>query len=166
MVTPVTSAAIGRWAEVRAAEHVTRYFRRGAGLPVVVLGALEDADHVWPDLIEALPQHCRVFLPQSPAKGRDFASWLLAFVDGLGLPKVAVVAGGPFCVAALDLATLAPDQLGSFVLIPATEAEASGLTAELNAAAPIAAPVLIIARGQPAPEAMARISRFVTGETA
>jgi hypothetical protein len=164
--THASSSAIGRWAEVRAAEHVTRYFRRGAGAPVVVLGAFDGSEHLWPDLVESLPMRHRVYFPESSAAGSDFTNWLLTFLDGLGVPPVVLLAAGPHCAGALELGRLAPEQLGRLVVVPASQVEADRMTAALTASGEATLPVLILARECPAGEALARVERFVTGENA
>ena len=161
-----SSSTLGRWAEVRAAEHVTRYFRRGAGAPVVVLGAFDGSEHLWPELVEALPLRHRVYFPESSAAGGDFPTWLLTFLDGLGVPPVVLVAAGPHCSAALELARLAPEQLGRLVVVAANQAEADRVTAALPASGDVTLPVMILGRECPALEAIERVERFVTGENA
>src|SRR5687768_15632554 len=54
---PAPMAPADRWAEVRAADRVTRYVRRGSGAPAVVLQAPDGAHApaaLWPGLADAL----------------------------------------------------------------------------------------------------------------
>ena len=152
------------------ADHVTRYVRRGVGPPVVVLRAGDGDADLWPELLETIAARCRLIVPEVPGAGAgvvcpDFASWIRGFLDGVGLPPVALVAAGAFCVPALELALLDPDRLAGLVLVPCGGAEETGLTGALGTT-PQSTPlsVLLVRRECPAPEALRLVGRFVAGD--
>lgn len=164
-------AAPELWAEVHAHDRVVRYRRRGAGPPVLVLGSPASTRgsgaSLWPELLEALAAGHRVLLPELPAAAGS-GEWLADFLEGLGLARVTVVAAGPSCGAALELAFLAPDQVARVVLVGDGEANASGLQSPSSGAAVHAGPVplLVIRSDLPCAEALPLVARFVDGEDA
>lgn len=95
----------GPCAEVRVGEHVTRYVRRGSGPSVVLVGADAKANPVWGPLVERLELGHRIVVPQPPPVNVHIAAWLRAFIEGLGLSDVVLIAGNGTSSAALELAS-------------------------------------------------------------
>jgi hypothetical protein len=148
------------YAEVRARDHVVRYRRIGRG-PSVLLGALND-DALWPELSPALAARFRVFVPElSPCALPIDPSLLAAFLEGLGTPNVALVAGGALCMPALELALGNPEQITPIVLVPDgdTNGRVDGLIS--SPARHDAAPLLVVHRGVAAGEAVPLIEQFL-----
>jgi hypothetical protein len=163
-----TAPSPNRWAEVRVAEQVTRYVRRGVGHPVVVLRAGAGDAELWPALVETMiAAHCRVILPEVPDAAAGFASWIRGFLDGVGLPPITLIAVGHFCVPALELALLDAERLARLVLVPCGRAEETGLAGALSTTARAGSPlpILVVRRECPATEALALVERFVAGES-
>src|SRR4051812_46201644 len=108
------------WAQVRAADHSTRYqrFGAGAGTPVVILLPAASEANVWPELFDSLAEQRRVYLPDLPDESGAFAARMCAFLDGVGLAPVTVIAPGSFCVPALEFALLEPERVARLVLVP------------------------------------------------
>lgn len=104
-------------AEVRAGDRVMRYRRIGSGRPVVLVGGTTAADSLWPELADALADHFRVIVPESPSCGADFACWLSDFVEGLGMSEVGLVASDAFCASAIDLVRRDADRIGRVVVV-------------------------------------------------
>jgi hypothetical protein len=78
----------------------TSYARAGTGLTVVLL-ASDATLGTW--LLATLAEHCRVFLPETPA-GHVFPEWLRGFLDGLGLGRVSFVATDELAAPVLGFA--------------------------------------------------------------
>lgn len=104
------------WAELRAHDRVTRYRRRGAGQPVLVLRASDDSP-LWSTLVDALSAAYRVIVPEIEESDRDNPRRLADFLEGLGCSNVIVVADIRFSRATLELAAFASDQIGSVILV-------------------------------------------------
>jgi hypothetical protein len=151
-----------RRAEVRVAGHVTRYVRRGAGRPVVVLSGASDCEALWPELLDAIAAHCRLILPEVPAHEAGFSSWLRGFLDGVGLPVVSLIATGHCCLPAVELALLDADRLERLVLVPDGCAEVTGLMGMLGTGErPSALPLLVLRRAASAEEALQLVEPFL-----
>jgi pimeloyl-ACP methyl ester carboxylesterase len=164
---PTVSPPFDRSAEVRVNGHVTRYVRRGAGQPVVVLRGSDDDAGLWPGLVEAIAARCRVILPEGSGTGTGFVSWFRGFLDGIGLPPVTLVAVGDYCVPALELALLDTEGLTRIVLVPFGATGEAGLTGTLRAAAQAAGlPALVVRPEWPPTEALRLVERFILGESA
>jgi pimeloyl-ACP methyl ester carboxylesterase len=163
-VLAAASRAPGGWAEVRAADQTTRYMRFGAGAGsavVILIPAASDAN-VWPELFESLSAERRVYLPDLPDTEGSFATRIRAFLDGLGLSPVTLIAPGSFCVPALEFALLEPDRLQRLVLVPRGASEETGLTGALSTPAPARPiPVLIVRRDTGAEHAVKQVRAFV-----
>jgi pimeloyl-ACP methyl ester carboxylesterase len=155
---------IGGWSEVRAADHVTRYMRLGAGTgaPVIILVPGTAESNIWPELFEALAAGRRVYVPDLPDVEGSFAPRLGAFLDGLGLSAATLVAPGSFCVPALEFALLEPERLKGLVLVPQGKAEETGLTGTLSASTPTREiSVLLVRRETSAEKAVEMVNGFV-----
>ena len=167
----------GNCAQVRAADHVTRYARCGTGRPVLLLvaaacgiadGAVTcdafDGDDaaLWMDLLDRVAQHHRVILPEIPTTGLRFAAWLRGFIDGMGLPPLTLVAAGPTCMPALEFVLTDPERVERLVLIPVGGAEETGLAAVLTPVAGAATiPMIVVRRDHPTDDAIDVVERFL-----
>lgn len=110
---------LGRCAEVRAGDHVTRYVRRGSGSPpIVVVGANGEHEPIWAPLVETLAATHRIVVPQPPQADADYIAWLRGFVEGIGLSAVVLIAGGVTCGPAIELATSDAFTFCGVVLVP------------------------------------------------
>lgn len=164
---PTVPPPFDRSAEVRVDGHVTRYVRRGAGQPVVVLRGSDDDAGLWPGLVETIAARCRVILPEAPGAGIEFVSWMRGFLDGIGLPPATLVAVGDYCVPALELALLDTERLTRIVLVPFGAAGETGLNGALRVTAQTAGlPALVVQRECPPAEAQRLVERFILGESA
>jgi hypothetical protein len=165
---PALSPHADPWSEVRANGRVMRYRRSGVGRPVVVLRPHDLDDGVWPALLDRLGARHRLFVPELPPRGADITSWLAAFLDGLGVSDVAVVAAGCFCLPALELALRGVDRVARLALMldgPA-DGECDGLDATLvTTACPPRIPLLVIRHDAAAQDA-AVLDRFLAGAAA
>ena len=152
--------------QVRAADHVTRYTRTGAGEPVLVLDTPAVVGALWPDLYGRLAEHHRVILPEVPgAAEAHFYRWLRGFVEGVGLSVMTVIAAGELCVPALEFALLDPDRINRLVLVPSGRGDETALGGTLTptlSSARVA--VLVVRRDAPSGEAIGAIERFIRDE--
>jgi hypothetical protein len=95
-------------AEVRAHGWVMRYRRLGAGPPLLLLGPVGGVD--------GLAAQFRVIVPELPDPREDVGGWLTAFLEGLGMSGVTVLAAAPFFAVARDLALADPDRVSHVIL--------------------------------------------------
>jgi pimeloyl-ACP methyl ester carboxylesterase len=156
----------GGWSEVRAADHVIRYVRfgSGTGAPVIILTPGTPEANVWPELFEALAAGRRVYIPDLPDAEWCFAPRLAAFLDGLGLSSVTLVAPGSYCVPALEFALLEPERLQRLVLVPRGVAEETGLSGTLATAKPAReVSVMLVRRETAVDTAVELVDKFVAG---
>ena len=166
MTTSLPSrAAPDAWAEVRACDRVTRYRRAGAGRVVLLLCAAGTDDALWPELEPALARAARVVMPELDADAADVVAHLLAFLEGLGVTDVGVIAADPFCTVALELALRDGGQVARVVLVPGASNGGPGVsgcvTTPLHGSA---VPLLVVGRGAPVADAVASVTRFVHGD--
>jgi pimeloyl-ACP methyl ester carboxylesterase len=102
-------------ASVLAGATETRYMRTGAGRPVLLL--LDDPEAGG---VGSRPRF-RVPVPEAVVAtaggGPAFSAWMRAFLDGLGAPRVSVVARGACAVAALCFALREPERVDRLVLV-------------------------------------------------
>lgn len=154
LVTPPPS-----WAEVRAGEHVVRYRRTGEGRPLLLLSPPRGATPLWPGLRGALERRFRVVEPDLPADGELLVP-LTAFVEGLGLTGMVLIAAGDHCPAAVDLALSDPERLVAVLLGPEPRGGGPSLDALLaGAAALLSVPTGVVPLDEPGAEAL----RALTG---
>lgn len=152
-------------AQVRTADHVTRYTRLGAGRPVLVLDLLPFGAALWPDLLDRLADGNRVILPEVPRLEARFTSWLRGFVDGMGLPPVTLIAVGDLCVPSIEFTLLEPERVNRLVLVPSGGVEETGLAGVLTSTLSSAdVEMLVIRRDYPTAEAIDVVERFLRGE--
>jgi pimeloyl-ACP methyl ester carboxylesterase len=157
---------LGGWSEVRAGDHVTRYMRfgTGTGAPVVILTPGTTEANVWPELFDMLAAGRRIYIPDLPDADWCFAPRMAAFLDGLGLSSVTLVAPASFCVPALEFALLEPERVERLVLVPRGGAEETGLTGTLAMTAPKRdVAVLLVRRETSASAAVERVTEFIAG---
>ena len=103
---PVAEPGPQTWGEVHANQRVMRYRHSGAGPAVMLLGA-DVAGHssdLWPELPGLLQAHFRVVIPQLPHNIDDVALSLQCLLDGVGASGIGLIAGGPYCYPATELA--------------------------------------------------------------
>jgi pimeloyl-ACP methyl ester carboxylesterase len=137
-------------------------FGSGTGTPVVILLPATSDANVWPELFDALSADRRVYLPDLPDTELSFAIRMRAFLDGLGLSPVTLIAPGSFCVPALEFALLEPDRLQRLVLIPSGHADETGLTGVLSTSTLTkAVPVMVVRRDVSVADAMELVNDFV-----
>ena len=109
------------WGEVHAHQRVMRYRHSGAGPAVVLLGAdaaaFSRSGDLWPELPSLLQAHFRVVIPQLPADVADVAISLECLLDGVGATGIGVIAGGPYCYPAVELALSGRDYVSRLVLV-------------------------------------------------
>lgn len=118
MTTP--AAALTR-ATLSAGEHSTDYLRAGRGGTVLLLVSAGGESALSLQLMGVLSQRCRVIAPACLATGAEFGATFEGFVEGLGIETAAIVAEGPFCVAALEYAARAPGVSHLAMLVPPDE---------------------------------------------
>ena len=165
LTTAALSPHADTWSEVRANGQVMRYRRSGVGRPVIVLRPDDPGDAPWSALLDSLCASHRLLIPELPAAGADVTSWLAAFLDGLGVSDVAVVAAGPFCLPALELALLGVDRVARLALLSdgPPGGENAGLDATLvTTACPPRVPLLVV-RHDPAAQDASLLHRFLAG---
>ena len=99
----------------------TAYRRAGRGDTIVALAARE-----WrgaPVLFPALAREFRLIVPEldrpndAPGARPPFAVWLTAFLDGLGLDRVTLLADERFAGAALGSALIEPGRVARLVVV-------------------------------------------------
>ena len=151
------------WAEVRAHHRVTRYRRSGAGRALLLLRSNEEAEALWPELLDALHEAFRLIVPEVPPEGADAADWLADFMEGLGMPNVCVVASDTLALPALELARRRADQIARVVVVTVQEGEQCVAKAIEAEAPSVSAPLLVVPRSQSADEVIPIITRFLGG---
>jgi hypothetical protein len=151
-------------AEVRVGDAVTKYLRFGTGQPVVVVRSSEEPSLTWSTLLGGLMPHCRILLPEVPRPAEVFSIWLRAFLDGLGLLRVGLVADQNWAVPAIEFALLDSDRIARLVLVseaPAEVGELDGALADPDRFSTI--PLLVIHHDTPTTDVVESVSRFLTG---
>jgi pimeloyl-ACP methyl ester carboxylesterase len=152
-------------AQVRTADHVTRYARIGSGRPVLILDEVPFATTCWPGLVERLALERRVILPEVPTNEPRFAAWLRGFIDGMGLPPVTLVATGDLCFLSIEFALLEPERIENLVLVPAGAADETGLSGVLTSTLSSAGVrMLVIRRDVASEDAMSIVEQFLDGK--
>jgi pimeloyl-ACP methyl ester carboxylesterase len=115
--------------EVRVSGHPIRYEVAGEGSePVVLVHGLSGSTRWWSPNVPALAEHHRVYLVNLPGFGvmrrrrqrfvlTEAASWLLAWIEALGLEKAHLVGHSMGGYLSLKLATRRPDVVRKLVLV-------------------------------------------------
>jgi hypothetical protein len=152
----------GTLAEVRAHDQVMRYRRAGAGRPLVVLRGAADADALWPEVDAELIARFRVLTPELPTDCEDITAWTAAFLEGVGLDRVVMLAAEPCCVSALELALLNAFQVERLVLVPTGATGETGLDGSIaTTLAGVSVPLLVVRRGLSAADALPLLRSFL-----
>jgi hypothetical protein len=160
---PAEPAVPATWGEVHAHERIMRYRHSGAGPAVLLLGAdvQGHSGDLWPELPALLQSHFRVVIPQLPSDIDEVARSLECLLDGVGATGIGLIAGGPYCQPAMDLATGGGEFVKRLVLVGLDN------TAELKvpgaAANSAAVPILVLSRRLSVAKAMARALPFLRG---
>jgi hypothetical protein len=149
---------VGPYAEVRVGEHVTRYVRRGTGSAVVLVGTDATTNPVVCPLIETLAPKHRLIVPQPPPTATDLGGWLRAFIEGIGLAEVALIAGQSSAHAATDLAASDDFTIRKLVVLPTAASNGNGIHASDR--------ILWVDASWPPTDAVARIATFISDEAA
>ena len=144
------------WAEVHAHDQVMRYRRSGAGRAVLLLREANEAESLWPELVEALGASFRLIVPDVPSDTADVTEWLADFLEGIGMPSMGVVAVDELCVAALALASHDADQIARIVLVANSAAREVELRKEAASLK-----MLIVRRDQALGEVLPQVIRFL-----
>ena len=152
-------------AQVRTADHITRYTRVGSGRPVIVLDELYSTETLWPELIERLASSRRVLVPEVPPAEPRFAAWLRGFIDGMGLPPATLVAVADLCIPAIEFTLLEPERIERLILVPSGRVEETGLSGALSSTLGSAdVEMLVVRRDFPSSDAISIIDRFLRAE--
>lgn len=141
---------------------VTAYLRAGAGRPVVLLRTVDGPDPLWGALMSGLTSHFRVIVPTAPPAHVEFGPWLRAFLDGLGLLQVGVVAEAAVAVCVLGFAMADPDRVSHLVLISSDgngSANVDGALADPSRSAGL--PLLVVHPDSPGDDAAHTVRRFL-----
>ncbi|MEO8448718.1 MAG: hypothetical protein ABI647_02945 [Gemmatimonadota bacterium] len=150
-------------AAVRVGDVVTRYLRAGVGRPVLLLRGSQEPDLFWSGLAAGLAERVRVIVPELSEPFADFSGWLLAFLEGLGLHSVGVVAEDAAGLAAIAFALAEPDRIQQIVLLTVASSEPADNDpgfGEPLAPRGLAVPLLIVPRD--AADLLGQVTRFLT----
>lgn len=104
-------------AVVRVGATITEYLRSGRGRPVLMLRPPEPTGPLWDELLATTAGSLKVIVPEVMPQADDPAAWFAAFLDGLGLQQVAVVAHGVHASLTYDLAARDPERISRCILI-------------------------------------------------
>ena len=153
------------WAQVHARDRVIQYRRLGAaGAPVVLLGA-HGRDDLWADLPALLSADHRVFIPTFDLTAGILTDGLGSLLEGLGLNRTCLIAGGPFALPALELAMCAGDAVNRLVLVGgANGLEEQGTLTTRSSALPM--PLLVLPRRIGVSEALVLLRDFLERDAA
>lgn len=157
-----TQSRFGRCAEVRVGDRVTRYVRRGSGLPVVIIGTGEEPHAVWAALAAALADGVRVIAPEATVAPAEFVTWLRGFAEGIGVTSAVLIVGGAWCAAATELQATGAGDFRALILIPGTDAGEASLHAVMDSRPDAALlPTLWVRPDWEPAEAVRRIQEFI-----
>ena len=148
-------------AEVCANDRIMHYRRSGAGLPILLMFAAPATTPLTDELTRVLATKFRLIVPEMPL-GINPTDWIAEFLEGIGLTAVTLIAAGPFCMAAIELALRDDDQVSRLALIPDGEADDSMHDeAVLTTFGPAQIPAIIVRPDLEARDSAAIIMRFV-----
>jgi len=152
-------------AQVRTADHITRYTRVGSGRPVIILDAPSRSQTLWPDLIDQMALTRRVLVREVITAETRCTAWLGGFIDGMGLPPATIVAVGDLCLPSIEFTLLEPERVERLILVPSGGVEETGLTGVLTSTLGSAdVEMLVVRRDFPANDAISTIERFLRGD--
>jgi hypothetical protein len=164
---PATAPARAIRAEVFAGDAVTAYVRIGRGRPVVMLrrtmaASNASAGSFWDAVMEAVARRCRVVAPENAVGREGFSLWLTSFLDGLGIPRVSLVADGDVAVEAIAFGLSQNDRMERLVLVASDRTCALAIEGVLaEATRGQAVPLLVVGRDAPDDETADRIGSFL-----
>ena len=165
MSNPNSLAALSSdpWSEVRAHDRVMRYRRTGMGPAVLLVAPCDSAESFWADLPTFLASRFRVIVPEIHTCPRpDESVVLTCFLEGLGTPRVAIVAAGELCMPSLELALRNPEQIARLVLVSEGASDGSAVDGALTTYTPLASvPLLVVPRSAASAEALPLIEKFL-----
>lgn len=124
---PVGGTGIS-WREVLVSGHPVRYEVGGEGDPVVLVHGLSGSTRWWDRNVPALARHYRVYLVNLPGFGAlrrsgprfvlaEATSWLLAWMEAVGLEGAHLVGHSMGGYLSLRLAARRPEAVGKLVLV-------------------------------------------------
>jgi hypothetical protein len=164
--SPTSALPAELTAEVCANDRIMRYRRSGAGLPILLIFPVPETAHLADELTRALAGNFRLIVPELPAS-TNATEWLAEFLEGLGTSAVTLIAAGPLCMPAIELALRDDDQISRLVLIPDGDADDAvrdeSLITTFGASQ---VPALIVRPGLGSRETAAVIVRFIEGGSA
>ena len=133
-------------AQVHARDRVIQYRRLGpAGAPAVALLGAQGSDDLWADLPALLASDHRVFVPTLDLTAEILTDSLASLLEGLGITRTCLVAGGSFALPALELAMSAADLVTRLVLVGgANGLDEQGALTTRSSALPM--PMLVLPR--------------------
>jgi hypothetical protein len=159
--TPLSALPAELTAEVCANDRIMRYRRSGAGMPILLMVPVPGTAHLAEELTRAFAGNFRLIVPELPTS-TDPTEWLSEFLEGLGTSAVTLIAAGPLCMPAIELALRDDDQVSRLVLIPDGDADHSVRDDTLiTTFGTSQIPALIVRPGLGSRETTAIIVRFV-----
>jgi hypothetical protein len=156
------------WAEIRTHDQVMRYRRIGSGRPVLVLA---ESHEICPNVAEALADEgaIRLILPDLPTEDVHISGWVADFLEGFGATSVGLLVTQTFCMAGIELAMMASEQINRVVLV-ADEPGAFGRWCEnwqqgslTSLTRSTGVPMLLVHKGQPIDEVGPLVRGFLGG---
>ena len=161
LLTPSTEETRG---EVHARDRVIQYRRLGpAGTPATVLLGAADGHDLWSDLPSLLAVDRRVFVPMLRIDADVATESLASLLEGLGLARTCVIAGGPFAMAALELAMSGGDLVAQLVLVGEGNGFDEQGTLSTRSSA-LSIPLLVLPRRSALSDAHVRLRTFLEGD--
>src|SRR4051812_35072646 len=157
------------WAEIRTDHHVMRYRRIGTGRPVLVLA---ENHEICPNVVEALTDEgaMRLIMPELPLEDIHISGWVADFLEGLGATSVGLLVTQTFCMAGIELAMMASDQITRLVLV-ADEPGSFGRWCEgwqqgslTSLVRSTGVPMLLVHKGQPLADVGPLVRGFLGGK--
>lgn len=163
LLTPSTDHTTG---QVHARDRVIPFRRLGpSGAPALAILAADGSDDVWADLAGLLAVDHRVYVPVLQATPDGATEQLSSLLEGLGLSRICVIAGGSFALAAMELAMGPGELVDRLVLVgSANGGDEQGALSTRSSALPI--PLLVLPRRIPVSEAHVLLRSFMERDAA